>query len=155
MIVAGIGCRRYANAQAIDELLTTALALHGIDDSKLALIVTEAGKVQEPGLRMVARRRGVELRGVTTGDLAGMAEHVLTRSDRVLAAKGVPSVAEAAALFSAGPGGRLLSARIANPHATCAIASSGAPQDAGQLSARPGAADSTGPSRARGSKERP
>lgn len=151
MIVAGIGCRRYAGAQLIDELLSKALALHGIDEAALTLIVTEAGKVQEPGLRMVARRRGVELRGISTEDLAAVAEQVRTKSDRVLAAKGVPSVAEAAALVGAGAGARLLGARIANPQVTCAIATVAPGSGGGDGNA----AQTEGPRRARGSKERP
>ena len=152
MIVAGIGCRRYASANVIDELLSAALALHGIDENALVAIVTEAGKVQEPGLRMVARRRGVELRGIATEELAAVADRVHTKSDRVLAARGVPSVAEAAALVAAGPGGRLLGARIANPQATCAIASGGARRNDDKPA---GEQQDAGPRRARGSKERP
>lgn len=152
IVAAGIGCRRYAGAQLIDQLLSDALAQHGIAEAALTLIVTEAGKVQEPGLRMVARRRGVELRGVAVEELAAVADRVRTKSDRVLAAKGVPSVAEAAALVAAGPGARLLGARIANPQATCAIAVADQAAPAGSGDA--GAAQQA-PRRARGSKERP
>lgn len=149
MIAAGIGCRRYASANVIDELLSQALALHGVDERALTVIVTETGKLQEPGLRMVARRRGVELRGVGADELGAVADRVRTKSDRVLAAKGVPSVAEAAALVAVGPGGNLLGPRIANPQATCAIAAGGA---AG-AEVKADAGDT--PRRARGSKERP
>lgn len=151
IVVAGMGCRRYANAQLIDELVSAALAQHGIAEAALTVIATEAGKMQEPGLRMVARRRGVELRAVSVEDLAAVADRVRTKSDRVLAAKGVPSVAEAAALVAAGPGARLLGARIANPQATCAIAIAD-PNAAG--GSHDGATDQV-PRRARGSKERP
>ena len=46
----------------------------------------------------------------------------LTHSQRVLDLKGVPSVAETAALAAAGRGARLLAARVSNKEASCAIA---------------------------------
>jgi cobalt-precorrin 5A hydrolase len=48
---------------------------------------------------------------------------VRTRSERSLAAHGVGSVAEAAALGAAGLGSALLLERIASSGATCALAS--------------------------------
>lgn len=52
------------------------------------------------------------------------AQPVLTRSAASQATYGTGSVAEAAALAAAGPGARLLSARLISPDrlATCAIA---------------------------------
>ena len=50
-----------------------------------------------------------------------------TRSPRVLASHSVGSVAEAAALCAAGPGARLVLARIAHARATCAIAEGAGP----------------------------
>ena len=47
---------------------------------------------------------------------------VVTKSARVTALFGTPSVAEAAALAGAGQGARLLGPRLASPAATCAIA---------------------------------
>jgi cobalt-precorrin 5A hydrolase len=49
-----------------------------------------------------------------------------TRSARVLALMGVPTVAEAAALAAAGPAARLLGPRLVVGAATCALAASGA-----------------------------
>jgi cobalt-precorrin 5A hydrolase len=51
-----------------------------------------------------------------------MADKVLTRSSRVQALKGVPSIAEASALVGAGRNARLLGARVATNKVTCAIA---------------------------------
>ena len=69
-----------------------------------------------------AARRGLPLRLVDVRELRRMASRVATRSDRVQSAKGVPSIAEAAALAAAGADARLLGARVANAVATCAIA---------------------------------
>jgi cobalt-precorrin 5A hydrolase len=55
-------------------------------------------------------------------DLDGMADQIVTHSARVQAIKGVPSIAEASALFAAGQHARLLGARVAAANVTCAIA---------------------------------
>jgi cobalt-precorrin 5A hydrolase len=55
-------------------------------------------------------------------DLGRVADQVLTRSLRVQAIKGVPSIAEASALVAAGLNARLLGARVAANKVTCAIA---------------------------------
>jgi len=122
MIVAGVGCRRGADADSIDAVLIEALSAFNIEASDLSLIVTETSKGGEPGIRVCAERRGVQLALVPVSDLVRVASRVITRSERVETAKGVPSIAEAAALAVAGPGGRLLGARVANGVATCAIA---------------------------------
>jgi cobalt-precorrin 5A hydrolase len=49
----------------------------------------------------------------------------VTRSERVVALMGVPSVAEAAALAAGGTKARLLAPRIALGPATCALAATG------------------------------
>jgi cobalt-precorrin 5A hydrolase len=45
-----------------------------------------------------------------------------THSERVIALKGVPSIAEAAALAAGGPSARLLAPRVVLGPATCALA---------------------------------
>ena len=57
-------------------------------------------------------------------DLQAASERIATRSERVLALMGVPSVAEAAALAAAGPAARLISPRLVIGSATCALAAS-------------------------------
>jgi cobalt-precorrin 5A hydrolase/cobalt-precorrin 5A hydrolase/precorrin-3B C17-methyltransferase len=68
----------------------------------------------------LAERRGVPLRVHNAAALAAVA--VPTPSDVVARHVGTPSVAEAAALLSAGPGAQLLVAKRRSAHATCAIA---------------------------------
>jgi cobalt-precorrin 5A hydrolase len=57
-------------------------------------------------------------------ELKAAGARTATRSARVLALIGVPSVAEAAALAAAGPSARLVSPRLVIGAATCALAAS-------------------------------
>jgi len=59
---------------------------------------------------------------VTTADLMSVQMRVATRSERVQALVGVPSVAEAAALAAGGASARLIAPRITVGPATCALA---------------------------------
>jgi cobalt-precorrin 5A hydrolase len=61
---------------------------------------------------------------VSDADLKAAGERTETKSDRVLALMGVPSVAEAAALAVAGPSARLIGPRLVFGAATCALAAS-------------------------------
>ena len=122
MIVAGIGCRRSATASAIEASIETALSQCGLSRSSLSALATAAGKGGEPGLREAAARLSLPLILVANPELVRAADRALTHSQRVLDLKGVPSVAETAALAAAGRGARLLAARISNHEASCAIA---------------------------------
>ncbi len=122
MIVAGIGCRRGVPAESIERLLVEALAAFGLEPASLDAFATEASKGGEPGIVELARRHGLRLGLCETSDIVHVADRLVTRSSRVHEAKGVPSVAEGAALVIAGRNARLLGARVSNREATCAIA---------------------------------
>jgi len=94
----------------------------GVAPSALRLIATSAAKGGEPGIALAASAIGVPLVLVDLGDLAAAGMRATTRSERVIALAGVPSVAEAAALAAAGPDARLIVPRIAVGPATCALA---------------------------------
>jgi cobalt-precorrin 5A hydrolase len=125
MIVAGVGCRRGAAAAQIEAAITAALAHVGLARAAVGLIATSAAKGGEPGIAAAASSIGVPLVLVAQGDLAAAGARTATRSARVLALAGVPSVAEAAALAAGGPAARLIAPRIAVGPATCALADSG------------------------------
>ena len=125
MIVAGIGCRKGTAAAEIEAAIATALARAGLGIAAVHLIATSAAKGSEPGIAAAASSIGVPLVIVAQDDLAAAGERVTTRSERVLALAGVPSVAEAAALAAGGPAARLIAPRIAVGPATCALAESG------------------------------
>jgi cobalt-precorrin 5A hydrolase len=125
MIVAGIGCRKGTAAVEIEAAIAAALDRAGLGMAAVQLIATSAAKASEPGIAAAAHSIGVPLVVVAQDDLAAAEDRVATRSERVLALTGVPSVAEAAALAAGGPASRLIAPRIAVGPATCALADSG------------------------------
>lgn len=125
MIVAGIGCRKGARAVDIEAAIVAAFARVGVAASELRVIATSAAKSGEPGIAAAASAIGVPLVLISQGDLEAAGARATTRSARVVALTGVPSVAEAAALAAGGPAARLIMPRIAVGLATCALARTG------------------------------
>jgi cobalt-precorrin 5A hydrolase len=125
MIVAGVGCRKGARAADIEAAITAAFVRSGIAISRLHLIATSAVKGGEPGIAGAASAIGVPLVLIPQDDLMAAGACTATRSERVIALTGVPSVAEAAALAACGPAARLVLPRIAVGPATCALAEAG------------------------------
>jgi cobalt-precorrin 5A hydrolase len=128
MIVAGIGCRRGAAAVDIEAAILAALARAGIRAADLNAIATSTAKETEAGIATAASTFGVRIMPIAEAALKAAGARVATRSDRVLALTGVPSLAEAAALAAAGPSSRLIASRLVVGAATCALASSSAAQ---------------------------
>jgi cobalt-precorrin 5A hydrolase len=127
VIVAGIGCRNGASAAEIEAVIAAALRQAGFAQDRLGAIATPADKGKEAGIAAAALLYGLPLLFIPTPDLEAAAARCETRSERVLALTGVPSVAEAAALAAAGPEAKLLLPRIAVGPATCALAESETP----------------------------
>src|SRR5262245_15118794 len=125
MIVAGVGCRKGVRAADIEAAIMAAFVRAGVAASKLRLIATSAAKGREPGIAAAASAIGVPLVVIPQGDLEAAGIRTITRSERVIALAGVPSVAEAAALAAGGPSARLIAPRIAVGPATCALADTG------------------------------
>lgn len=125
MIVAGVGCRRGTSAAAIEAVIEAALARTGLTPAALDMIATAAAKGGEPGIAAAASALGVPLVLVPQVDLEAAGEGAVTRSERVVALMGVPSVAEAAALAAGGTAARLVMPRISVGPATCALAATG------------------------------
>jgi len=103
-------------------LISSALAGFGLELAKLDAIATETEKADEPGIAGAAQHLSLRLIKCALVDLQNMSDRIITHSLRVQAVKGAPSIAEASALFAAGPHARLLGARLAAGNATCAIA---------------------------------
>jgi cobalt-precorrin 5A hydrolase len=125
MIVAGVGCRRGAPAPDIEAAIRAALDRAGVASQALDCIATTAAKQGEIGIEEAAAKLGVDLVLIPEAELQAAGGRTATRSARVLALAGVPSVAEAAALAAAGPAARLISPRLVIGAATCALAASG------------------------------
>jgi cobalt-precorrin 5A hydrolase len=124
MIVAGIGCRRGTGAPNIEAAIRTALTQAGLAAGALTAIATTAAKHDEAGIEAAAANLGVDVVLVAEAELKAAGERTKTKSERVLALTGVPSVAEAAALAAAGPLARLIAPRLVLGAATCALAAS-------------------------------
>jgi cobalt-precorrin 5A hydrolase len=123
MMVAGLGCRRGAREEDIVAAIAEALAVAGRPGGTVARLATSAARAQEPAILNAAASLGLTLDAVAEAALQAAAPGCLSRSARVLAETGVPSLAEAAALASAGPGAVLLGPRVAVARsATCALA---------------------------------
>jgi cobalt-precorrin 5A hydrolase len=122
MIVAGIGCKRGTVSEEIVSLILAALSSFGIARENLDAIATEASKADEQGVLDAARLLSVRLIRCSLEELDRVADQVVTRSSRVQALKGVPSIAEASALVAAGRNAKLLGARVAAEKVTCAVA---------------------------------
>lgn len=123
-IVAGIGFRHATSADEIVGLIRRALAQACITETRLGTIATAADRAAETPVREAAAVFGLRPHPVAGHDLAAADARVRTRSARIEAARGIGSVAEAAALAAAGAGGRLVLPRIASAGATCALAES-------------------------------
>jgi cobalt-precorrin 5A hydrolase len=119
MIVAGIGCKTGVSAEAVVALLLEA-GREGPGAPTL-LAVPEFRRGEE-GIAEAAETLGIPILWIAHAALKGEQGRCLTRSRRAEREVGLASVAEAAALAGAGPGGRLVLARIAAGGVTCALA---------------------------------
>lgn len=111
MVIAGFGCR----AEATAESFRSALAATGMRPDALAVPADRAAVI-------APFAEGMAVHTIATDLLQGI--DTPTRSTVSLAARGVGSVAEAVALAAAGPGARIVVARVISSDrmATCAIA---------------------------------
>jgi cobalt-precorrin 5A hydrolase len=122
MIVAGVGFRRSVAADEIVALVTQALERAALASDALGKLATIEALSALPAFTEAARQLNVATTPVGAPDLTKAAPHVHTQSTRSIAAHGVGSVAEAAALAAAGPHATLILERIASASATCALA---------------------------------
>lgn len=125
MMVAGIGCRKGVETEAVLAGIDSALDRHRLDRTDLDALATVPLKHDEPALHAAARHLGLQLVVVTETQLKAAEARTLTRSTASLAHAGTPSAAEAAALAAAGPESLLLGPRIVAGAVTCAFAADG------------------------------
>jgi cobalamin biosynthesis protein CbiG len=116
--VVGVGMSSIAEAVEVDALVRGALAEAGIDVGAVAAVATVEGRLEHPAVRALPW----PARGYAVDTLAAVA--VPNPSDRVAAASGTASVAEAAALLAAGDGAELIVPKRRSEHATVAVARS-------------------------------
>lgn len=125
-LIAGIGLRPGTGEADIRACLEAALAAAGLGTEPVARVATLAARSTEPGLLALAKGCKAEIVAIPDEALKGFEAACATRSTRIASLYGVGSVAEAAALAAAGPGGVLIQARIATARVTCALARSAA-----------------------------
>ncbi|MFD3506951.1 cobalamin biosynthesis protein [Nocardia sp. NPDC058666] len=94
-VAVGVGVRPGADAERIIRAVSAVAGTAGI-----ACLATLDRRADEPGIRAAARTLGVPVVAFTAEQLAAV--DVRHTSDRVSAAVGTPSVAEAAALLAGG-----------------------------------------------------
>ena len=122
MIVAGVGTRAKATADEIVAAVRDACDRAGFDIDSVRLL---AGLERpETGLAMRHAAVALNIRAAlfAAPRLAEEGPRCVTHSERSMAAAGVPSVAEAAAMAAAGPDGMLFLPRIAFATVTVALA---------------------------------
>lgn len=124
MIAAGIGLSSECGPDELLELLHRALERHELAAGQLLQLSTIADLAEHPALGRLTANLGIPLAVAMPDALKSAGPRCVTRSERSLAAHGVPSVAEASALAALGASARLLGPRIASAHATCALATS-------------------------------
>lgn len=115
----GLGCRPGVGAEAVIAAVEAVRAdLAGAPD----VFATIAGRQGEAGLAEAAAALGLPLVFLPQAALAAAAPAAVTRSERVVALFGVPSVAETAALAAAGPAAILVVPRRVIGPVTIAVA---------------------------------
>lgn len=126
-LAVGLGFRKAATAETLAALVGDALARLPGDVAGLPVTLATIAEKDRPALRAAAGRLGIPVAILPKSALAGTDDRITVASEAARACLGIPSVAEAAALAAAGPGARLVVARIAVADATCAIALSELP----------------------------
>ncbi|MCB8820792.1 cobalamin biosynthesis protein [Microvirga rosea] len=121
MIVAGVGFKRSADADEIVRLVNEALSRATARGAVLDKIATIEPLATLPAFKEAARRLSVPPVHITEAALMGVGPRVRTHTARSMAAHGVGSVAEAAALAAGGPESQLILERIASASVTCAL----------------------------------
>jgi cobalamin biosynthesis protein CbiG len=117
-LVVGAGCSHGCPAEELLDLIGAVLAEAGAQPGAVRALATVDRRANEPGMLAAARHHGWPLVTHPVPALRGVA--VPTPSAVVAAQLGTPSVAEAAALLSAG--GALVVPKRRSARATCALA---------------------------------
>ena len=102
----GIGCERHTSLELLERLVQTQLQQLGLASEAVAGLASIDRKADEVALVQLAEQRGWPVRWFDAHTLAAVP--VPNPSAAVQAEMGTASVAEAAALLAAGPGGQLL-----------------------------------------------
>jgi len=122
MTVVGIGCRSGVTEEEISAAFATILGRYGVERSAIDALASEHAKIGEAGLLAFAAAMTLPLILVGPNEMHAAAGGAISKSERLVALKGVPSIAEVAALAAAGRSARLLGPRTLTASVACAIA---------------------------------
>lgn len=125
MIVAGLGCKAGATADAVLAAIAAALQTYAVERETLNALASSEKKAIEPGIREAAIILSLPLHVVAEDLLRDAQAGTVTHSSFSMAVAGVSSVSEAAALAACGPGSALFGPRVARNGVTCALAFDG------------------------------
>ena len=122
-LVAGMGCRRGASAEELEQLLIETFDSHNLALLSLRCIATAELKRDEPGLQELADKYGVSVVYYTSNELNSVFEgdNPPSRRPRVRQLLGMWGVSEPAAMLAAGSD-ELLVPRVKTGRATIAVA---------------------------------
>lgn len=122
-LVAGMGCRRGASLEELEELLTTTFDSHNLAHRSLSCIATAELKRNEPGIQELAEKYGVPVVYYSSDELNSVFEgrNPPTPRPQVRQLLGMWGVSEPAALLAAGSD-KLLVPRVKTGRATIAVA---------------------------------
>jgi cobalamin biosynthesis protein CbiG len=118
--VLGVGARARVPADELVGSIDAALRRAGLPPAGIAALATLDRRAAEAGVRAAAHRYGWPVLAFDSSRLAAV--DVPHPAGTVAAAVGTPSVAEAAALLAAGPGGVLVLPKMIFARVTVAIA---------------------------------
>ncbi|HML37861.1 MAG TPA: cobalt-precorrin 5A hydrolase [Bacillota bacterium] len=118
-VTVGIGCRKGASPQAVEELFEKVMKEHGISIKSVERICSIDIKKEEPALKRLAEKLGVPLEVFSAGEL-NQAEGDFTSSEFVNRITGVDNVCERAAVL--GSRGELIVRKEALNGVTVAMA---------------------------------
>ncbi len=125
MIAAGIGFRKNTTSNDILAAIDAGINVLNKNRRDIVIIATADFKRGSSALRDAAAILGVDVQFFDSETLKTCESRVLTNSGPSLAATGVASVSEAAALAAIGNGGQLLAPRHIRGSVSCAFAAGG------------------------------
>jgi cobalt-precorrin 5A hydrolase len=122
VIVAGLGFRHGVTPEELVGIVMRAMEEAALAPGELTHLATAKARVAEPAFNVAARVLDAVPAAITSEAMRRVAPAVRTISPRVMAAYGVGSIAEAAALGCFEGPAQLVLPRITSARATCAIA---------------------------------
>lgn len=126
-LVMGLGCERNAEASELITLAERVLAENDLSPASLAAIASIDLKADETAIHAVAAHYGVPARFFTAEELSRESPRLMNPSEIVAREVGVPGVAEASALATAGEDATLIVEKTRSSRGTCAIARAAQP----------------------------